>query len=63
MVTQSGLIYKNDITPEKAAKIEKYKKAAQIFEDQLKLRLSDDELYYIADMIDHLSAEQTAAVQ
>ncbi|MED4964341.1 sigma 54-interacting transcriptional regulator [Heyndrickxia coagulans] len=63
MVTQSGLIYKNDITPEKAAKIEKYKKAAQIFEDQLKLRLSDDELYYIADMIDHLSTEQTAAVQ
>ncbi|WP_207368530.1 sigma-54-dependent transcriptional regulator [Heyndrickxia coagulans] len=63
MVTQSGLIYKNDITPEKAAKIEKYKKAAQIFEDQLKLRLSDDELHYIADMIDHLSAEQTAAVQ
>ncbi|WP_342400032.1 sigma 54-interacting transcriptional regulator [Weizmannia sp. FSL W8-0676] len=63
MVTQSGLIYKNDITLEKAAKIEKYKKAAQIFEDQLKLRLSDDELYYIADMIDHLSAEQTAAVQ
>lgn len=63
MVTQSGLIYKNDITPEKAAKIEKYKKAAQIFEDQLKLRLSDDELYYIADMIDHLSVEQTAAVQ
>ncbi|NCG66908.1 PRD domain-containing protein [Bacillus coagulans] len=63
MVTQSGLIYKNDITPEKAAKIEKYKKAAQIFEDQLKLRLSDDELYYIEDMIDHLSAEQTAAVQ
>lgn len=63
MVTQSGLIYKNDITPEKTAKIKKYKKAAQIFEDQLKLRLSDDELYYIADMIDHLSAEQTAAVQ
>ncbi|AEO99865.1 sigma 54-interacting transcriptional regulator [Weizmannia coagulans] len=63
MVTQSGLIYKNDITPEKTAKIKKYKKAAQIFEDQLKLKLSDDELYYIADMIDHLSAEQTAAVR
>ncbi|NWN95278.1 MAG: sigma 54-interacting transcriptional regulator [Bacillus sp. (in: Bacteria)] len=63
MVTHSGLIYKNDITPEKTAKIKKYKKAAQIFEDQLKLKLSDDELYYIADMIDHLSAEQTAAVR
>jgi len=63
VVTHAGLIYKNEITPEKEEKKESYKKAAKIFEDQLKLKLSDDELYYIVDMIDNLSSRQTAGVQ
>lgn len=51
-VTGDCLVYQNEVTKEKEEQIAAFKKAAQLFKDRLKIKLNDDELYYIADMIE-----------
>ncbi|WP_018663087.1 sigma-54-dependent transcriptional regulator [Heyndrickxia acidiproducens] len=61
-VTRNSLVYKNEIPKEKAAQIEEFKKAAQIFYDNFKIQLTDDEIYYIADMIENMPVNEQVTV-
>jgi len=51
IVTRSPLQYKDDKERVDTVKLEAVKKAARIFEDSLKLHFSEDEYYFMANML------------
>jgi transcriptional regulatory protein LevR len=51
IVTRSPLQYKEDKSKVDTVKLEAIKKAARIFEDSLKLHFSEDEYYFMANML------------
>lgn len=50
MVVQEGLKYQGEIDEVDTLKVERIKKAASVFEKTLNIILSDDEIYYMAQM-------------
>jgi len=51
IVTHSALVYQGDKLKADTQKIEMLKEAASVFENRLKLKLDEDEFYYMAEMI------------
>ncbi|MFA6851432.1 MAG: PRD domain-containing protein, partial [Selenomonadaceae bacterium] len=51
IVTHSALVYKGDKSKVDTQKIEMLKEASSVFENRLKLKLDEDEFYYMAEMI------------
>ena len=51
VVTRSPLVYKEDKSLVDAEKIAALKKAAQVFDETLKLRFDEDEYYFMANML------------
>jgi transcriptional regulatory protein LevR/transcriptional regulator with AAA-type ATPase domain len=51
MVMNGGLTYKEDISLLDTHKLQAVQKAACVFSDKLKISLTDDEIYFISDMI------------
>lgn len=51
MVTRSGLAYGGDRSALDARKVESVKKSASVFESSLRITLTDDEIFYICEMI------------
>ena len=50
MVVQEGLKYQGEIDEVDTLKVKMIKKAASVFEKTLNIILSDDEIYYMAQM-------------
>lgn len=51
IVTHSALVYQGDKSKVDTQKIEMLKEASSVFENRLKLKLDEDEFYYMAEMI------------
>ncbi|RSK53931.1 sigma 54-interacting transcriptional regulator [Bacillus canaveralius] len=51
-VIHDSLSYTSDVTDEQETKKEAFKAVAQVFKDKINLSLTDDELYYLVDIVD-----------
>jgi len=51
MVIGNGLVYQGDSSQLDQQKLQQLKRAAEIFEKSLKIKLTEDEFYYMSELI------------